>query len=246
MNELINIHNKTKINIEKSSRNIFSEYPPSWIKIYTKSYPRFKKIKLPIPRKISKRLYGLITTRKSIRKFNNIKISKQELSEILFYSVGIINYSKVNSFDETKRAYPSAGARYPVEFYLSISNCEGIDSGVYHYNVKYHSLELMIIGDNKEIINKFSHQDMIKSSSIIFILTGVFNRSQVKYGIRAYRYVLLDLGHLTQNIYLVSNNLNIGCCTIGGFSDNKINKFLDLEENEQVLYMGVLGKYDKN
>jgi len=243
-NKLRKIHEETKIEIKPSYKN--EEYPKSWIKIYYKNYPRFKKIKLPKPKKISKQLYEVILSRSSIRNFNKKSITIREISEILYYSCGITNYHNSKSIDETKRSYPSAGGRYPIEIYLAIFKCEGIKPGIYYYNVKGHYLELMIPGNHMNKINGVTYQDMIIKSSITFLLTGVFSRTQVKYGTRAYRYILLDLGHMAQNIYLVSTNLQIGCCTIGGFSDEKINNFLDLDKSEQVLYMGVLGKYDKN
>jgi SagB-type dehydrogenase family enzyme len=239
-----NLHEQTKINVEENFR--LERYPSSWIKIYFKTYPRFKKIKLLVPKKRSNSLYSTILTRKSRRKFNNAEISKKELSEVLFYSAGILNRQKTKSLDDTRRAYPSAGGRYPPEIYLSINGLKWIASGIYHYNVIEHSLELMILGDQRKRLNKFVYQEMVLKAPITFIISGVLNRTQVKYGPRGYRYVLLDIGHLAQNLYLVATNLKIGCCTIGGFSDDKINNYLDLNENEQVIYMGVLGKYGEN
>lgn len=239
---MISTHDETKIKIEEKFST--HDYPKSWVKIYFKQYPRFNKIKLNTPKNKSKSLYSSILNRKSIRNFNKNPITKQEISEILYYSGGIINGDSIESLDDSRRGYPSAGARYPIEIYLSISNCKEIPKGVYHYNVISHSLELMIKGDQSKKINKFVNQEMVESAPITFILSGVLNRTQVKYGNRGYRYILLDMGHLAQNIYLSSDNLNIGCCTIGGFSDNDINEFLDFTENEQVLYMGVLGKHD--
>lgn len=49
-------------------------------------------------------------------------------------------------------------------------------------------------------------------------------------------------GHLAQNIYLISNSLTLKTCAIGGFVDNKINKIVDLDgEEEGVLYLLAVG-----
>ncbi|MEA3378404.1 MAG: SagB/ThcOx family dehydrogenase [Nanoarchaeota archaeon] len=241
-NEILEIQEKTKIIVNKT--NEISNYPKSWINIYFKSYPRFKRIFLPKPkRKKGNGIYDVIRYRESIREFNKEKILLKELSEILFYSAGILN--DASDLNKSRRGYPSAGARYPIELYLVIKNCETISPGLYHYNVIEHSLELMLPGEQNKRLNEFVYQEMLEDAQIIFILTANFKRTAIKYGTRAYRYVLLDTGHMAQNIYLTSGNLSVGCCTIGGFSDNKVNRFLDLDENEQTLYMGVLGKYDK-
>lgn len=230
------IHKKT--NIELLEGTDIKNYPESWIKIYFKQYPRFNQIKLPKPTKIKGNLGELLKTRESKRTFLQKRIDLIKMSNLLYYSSGIV---KGNSVNDTRRTYPSAGARYPIELYLSINEVEGIENGVYHYNVLTHSLELMIKCDERKNIFDFVKQEMVLSAQITFFLTAVFNRTQVKYGLRGYRYVLLDAGHLAQNFYLVSTDLGLGCCTIGGFTDKKANNYLDLNDGEQVVYMGVIG-----
>ena len=55
---------------------------------------------------------------------------------------------------------------------------------------------------------------------------------------------------MAQNIYLVSEALNIKCCAIGGFIDKDIEKIIDLDpESEVVLYLIAIGapkKINKN
>lgn len=236
------LHQKTEI--DKIKTTPLKSVPSSWIKIYFKSYPRFKKIDLPEPSRESRPLYELISTRCSRREFNKNPISIKQLSTLLFFSAGIINADSVTSLDDTRRAYPCAGARYPLELYVAIQNCDGVESGVYHYNVLSHSLELLISGNQLTQLNEFISQDMVLSASALLIISSPFERTQVKYGVRSYRYVHLDAGHLAQNLYFVAQNLNLGCCTIGGFIDKEIDAFFDFPEDETTIYLGVIGNYD--
>ena len=71
------IHEKTNIVVADAKQ--IDQIPQSWIKIYFKSYPRFKKIQLPEPNRNSLSLYDLIMKRKSRREFNNKPISIEEL-----------------------------------------------------------------------------------------------------------------------------------------------------------------------
>ena len=42
-----------------------------------------------------------------------------------------------------RRFYPSGGARYPLEVYLLIQRVDSLTTGLYHYNVKENSLEIL-------------------------------------------------------------------------------------------------------
>ncbi len=240
-NLLLRFHNKTKLKLKEEST--LNSVPITWIKIFFKSYPRFKNIKLPEPKVSNKSLDSCIIKRTSFREFNDKPLTKQELSDMIFYSAGITNSENKFNWNQTRRAYPSAGARYPLELYLAIFNVEGLEKGIYHYNVKKHSLELMLPGDYRIKFYNLIKQSMIKKCSSLMLISAVFDRTRVKYGDRAYRYIFLDAGHLSQNTYLKATSLDIGCCAVGGFSDDAINKLLDLDINkEAVIYLIALGR----
>ena len=140
------------------------------------------------------------------------------------------------------RVSPSAGARYPLEIYPLIFSAKDLDCGIYHYNVKSHSLELLKKGDFKSQFFKCVGQDMILKCSMLIVISAIFNRTKDKYGERGYRYVLLDAGHLAQNAYLIATRLSLGCCTIGGFLDNEINKLLKIDGlTESSIYLIAIG-----
>lgn len=217
-------------------------FPKEWKKAYFKSYPRFKRIKLPKLSEIPTTLDDVLKNRKSIREFSKEPLSLKEISTLLFYSSGIIH--KGETWDESSRPYPSAGARYPLEIYPVMLNSKEINNGIYHYNLKEHSLECISEGDYKDKLFEYTNwQEMVKNASMVLLISAVFKRTEMKYGDRGYRYVFLDAGHMTQNIYLVSTSIEVGCCTIGGFLDDEINKLLDLDGvNESVIYIAVIGK----
>lgn len=214
--------------------------PQSWIKINFKTYPRLNKIILPKPKKINGDIKDLLISRRSRRIFSNKCLKLDSLSSLLFYSAGIIN--KVDDWTDSLRTYPSGGGRYPLELYLVINNVDKINNGLYHYNVKDHSLELLL---NKNLSNKMGNltgQKFVKKASIVLIMTGIFDRTRIKYEERGFRYVLMECGHLCQNIYLVSESLGLSCCSIGGFMDIKINELLDIQyTSEKVLYLAAIG-----
>lgn len=218
--------------------------PKSWKKIYFKTYPRLLQInfKRTIPRKNP--LFSIITRRKSERGFNNANLQLKTINNILYFSSGIRNFNKIkNDFDKSLRMYPSAGARYPLEIYIAILRSKEISPGIYHYNIKRNSLELLLKGNFKKTFKKITNQSWIERSGIIVIIAAVFARTIIKYKERGWRYIFFEAGHLVQNIYLVSTVLKLKSCAIGGFFDNEIIKLLDLNpESELPLYMVAIGK----
>ncbi len=217
-------------------------YPSIWKKIHFKVYPRFEKIILPSNFKRKSELEKILLKRESRREFNGNAISIEKLSRLLFFSCGISRKGK--SWDESRRTYPSAGARYPLEVYIAAFNVENMKPGIYHYNVKEHALEILKKGYFKRSFIKITnYQNWIKDASILILISAVFRRMTIKYKNRGYRYVLFESGHMAQNFYLESENLDLKCCAIGGFLDNKVNELLDLDGvNESVIYILAIGE----
>lgn len=216
--------------------------PDDWIRIHFKEYPRFDVIKLP--RKFSKSKMNIeksIEKRRSRRNFNGKPVSLRELSKLLYYSSGITFWDK--DLNKTRRAYPSGGARYPLEVYLLVLKGSGIKQGLYHYNVKRHALEELLQGNyNKEFYYLYKGQG-IKGISAVFIITSIISRSSVKYGELAKTFELLEAGHVGENIYLLSESMGLGCCAIGWYDKKGLNKLLDVDgEYESVVHLVAVGK----
>lgn len=219
------------------------EWPMEWKKIYFKSYPRLPQIlfEKPSTAALRRSLSDTLLKRSSNRDFHSFKITKDILSNFLFFSAGISG--KAKNWDNTSRVYPSAGARYPSEVYLAVFNSNDLANGLYHYNVKIHTLELLLKRNLKKKLIEIIGQKWIEKASVIVIITSVLGRSEIKYKNRAYRFCLIEAGHLGQNIYLVSTALNLKCCAIGGFVDEDINSLLDFDDNNEFAsYILAIGK----
>jgi nitroreductase len=67
--------------------------------------------------------------------------------------------------------------------------------------------------------------------------------SRFKYGLRGYRFVLLEAGHLAQNVLLVCEGLRLAAVPIGGFYDRPLDDLLGADGvNESILYAVCLGR----
>lgn len=193
-------------------------------------------------------LEEVIIKRRSIREYVKYSITLQEISKILHYSYGITDRIIFEiagvKLKQPLRAAPSGGALYPIEIYVATLQSE-IEEGLYHYNPRDHVLEQLKKGNkvSESLANGTSYPEIVRSCGVVFILTGVFNRIKFKYGERGYRYVLLEAGHIAQNIYLIATSLNLGAVGLAGFYDSEIDQLLNIDGvNESTLYLVAVGK----
>ncbi len=179
-----------------------------------------------------------IDSRRSEREFKDMPLSLLELSRLLHYAYGITEKR------EQLRAAPSAGALYPIEIYPVANNVEGLAQGIYRYFVADHSLALVREGDFRhQMMRHALGEEMMERASVVLVLSAVFERSAWRYRERAYRYVLLEAGHISQNIYLVATALGLGTCAVGAFDDQGYNKIMGLDgKKESVIYLMPVGK----
>ncbi len=218
------------------------EWPEEWLTTYYKTYPRFERIPLDVMRPEAADFFTLVSERKSRRDFTKEAISLRDLSILLKFACGTTTPLGDGTF---RRAHPSAGGRFPLEVYPIALRDEGdMRAGLYHYNVQEHSLETLWARAfyDGEVDQLFSY-DWVKKASVVFIMTSVFARTQNKYGERGYRYILLEAGHIAQNVYLIAEALGIKCTALVGTRDEKLEKLLDIDGvGESVVYAVALGR----
>jgi len=98
------------------------------------------------------------------------------------------------------RMHPSSGNLHPTEAYLIVNQLEGLNAGVYHYQPLRHILEERLRFSEKQCAD-WKH---LLGQSCLIGLTSIFWRESWKYGLRAYRYCQLDLGHILAQLSLVA------------------------------------------
>lgn len=178
--------------------------------------------------------YQVVRERRSAREFDPEPLTHKDLAVLLYYSCGITTlapgFLRGQAVMEPLRANPSAGALYSLEIYPVLFNVEGVEPGVYHYNVREHSLESVRLGAYQADMWEYSfRQELVQQAAFTFIITAIPARLQWKYGERGYRHILIEAGHLAQNTYLVGTAAGIGVCTIGGFQDDQIARLMFLD-----------------
>ena len=149
------------------------------------------------------------------------------LSQILLLSYGVTRtgYS-ANGAPFYFRTTPSAGGLYPSHLYLAVRCMDGLETGLYYCNMIQGFLGLIQRGENPA-------QEK-NELSFSFIITGEFFNSSWKYRERAFRYILLDSGHLIENLSLAIKALGRFFSIDYDLDDEKVSRFLSLNNTKEV------------
>lgn len=142
-----------------------------------------------------------------------------------------------------QRAVPSGGALYPLEVYVVTRRLTGLPAGVFHLDPERRVLEVVHEGDVSDALGAaMPASELVADASAVIFVTAVFWRTRFKYGLRGYRFALLEAGHVMQNVLLAATALGVTAFPLGGFYDAPAEALLGVDGvDESVLYGAVLG-----
>jgi SagB-type dehydrogenase family enzyme len=115
-----------------------------------------------------------------------------------------------------------------------VQRVEGLAPGIYHYLAMEHALEpLRALTGNEaaDLAHRFvAGQDWFNNVPVMVVMTARFDRLFWKYRrhTKAWRVVHLDVGHLSQTMYLSATALGLGCFVTAAISDRAVEQALDL------------------
>ncbi len=181
--------------------------------------------------------------RTSTRDLSPMALPLSNLASLLHYGYGVTRDNHGTTFPRPFRTVPSGGALYPLEIFFHASNVEELPAGLYHYNPTHHHVRLLREGDETDrLAPSVVQPEVVKGASVTIFLTAIFERSIFKYRDRGYRFILIEAGHVAQNMNLVSVALGLGMVNLGGFFDREVDEFLGLDGvTHSTLYMLAVG-----
>ena len=170
--------------------------------------------------------------RRSIRSYTGQPLTLQAISQLLWAAQGISDATGL-------RTAPSAGALYPMELYFATAR------GVFSYDPHEHSLQQSTDEDVRaRLANAALGQQHVADATCVIVITGAQRRLSAKYGKNARKYMLLEAGHIAQNILLQAESLGLGAVPVGAFSDSRLAEVLALPPDHAPLYLIPVGAVD--
>src|SRR5262249_53935229 len=138
-----------------------------------------------------------------------------------------------------KKGAPSAGGLHATEAYLLIQRVDGVAPGLYHYHPVDHALEpirAVDAADTAALARRFvAAQAYFVDAPAFVIPFARFRRNFWKYRnhAKAYRALVLDVGHLSQTMYLAATELGLAAFFTAAVNEADIEDAFGLDPLEE-------------
>lgn len=133
-----------------------------------------------------------------------------------------------------KKTSPAGGGLHAVDAYVLVQRVEGMAPGLYHYLALEHVLEplqMLAPAEATGLARRFvAGQDWFRDVPVMVVMVARFDRLFWKYRrhAKAWRVAHLDVGHLSQTMYLSATELALGCFVTAAINDREIGRVLSL------------------
>ncbi len=174
--------------------------------------------------------------RRSIRSYTEDALSLAELGQLLWAAQGITQP------DLSLRAAPSAGQLYPLTIYVLAGNVSGLAAGLYEYNAFRHALQRLIEEDRRESLAQAGPNAYIAEAPAILVIAGDMERADVRFGANRRKYVYLEAGHASQNVYLQAESLGLATVAANFFDIAQVSGILNLPDSQEPIAIMPVGK----
>ncbi len=185
-----------------------------------------------------------IRARLSCRRFLPDSIELAQLGDLLYAAYGVLGSLELGG-EFLERPVPSGGGLYPLELYILAQRVRDLVGGAYHYVPLGHRLEFIHPYPLPTLLTSelFLGQPYLIEAAAIVVIGAVVERSMWKYEDRGYRYILLEAGHVAQNLNLCAAATGLASLNLGGFFDEDLLRLLRMDlDREIVLYAVALGQ----
>jgi SagB-type dehydrogenase family enzyme len=176
-----------------------------------------------------------LSRRRSVRSLGTALPSRKALSRLLQFAHGVTG-------PEHRGPTPSAGGLQALELYLVVFEPAWLPAGLYHYDRPGHHLSQIAPGAGRDVwLGRVPSLTQVEGGALLWVLAGDAERVEVKYGDRAGRFLLLEAGHLMQNLCLLSAGLGLATVPLGGYFESEVARAFALPPGDRVLYLGACG-----
>lgn len=156
--------------------------------------------------------------------------------------IGSVNFEKKYGQDVYKlRCNPSAGALYPNEIYIQSRGMEGLEDGIYHYEVASSSL-VFLAPISAGFGLEYFFDDKKEVRGLLFLVSAAYFRSSWKYENRSIRYCFLDAGHILGAIEAAGRTADKEVLFECNIEFDEIREFFGFENKEYPAVAAIIGQ----
>jgi SagB-type dehydrogenase family enzyme len=191
-------------------------------------------------------LLDAVYGRRSTRRFAPEPLDLGELGAVLQVAGGIVDSLPDDGAGPAVfKTSPSAGGWHPVELYVEARSVDGLAPGVYHFAPTRGGLEALdrdLLGEG--VAAALGGQPWLADAPALIVYTAVIERAQWRYQTgRAYRDVLIGLGHVSQTVLLTATAMGLGAVFATAVCDGDLERLIGCDPvDEIVLGVAALGR----
>ncbi|HEY7068007.1 MAG TPA: SagB family peptide dehydrogenase [Chloroflexota bacterium] len=174
-------------------------------------------------------LTRVLETRRSVRQYAARPLTLRQLGEFLYRVARVrqvipIAPERRRHYEVTRRPYPSGGATYDLELYVTVNTCVDLPAGLYHYDPLAHALHPLAdrSADVEALLRDARGAAKLAfTPQVVITLASRFQRLSWKYTAMAYATTLKNVGALYQTMYLVATAMGLAPCALGGGNSDR-------------------------
>lgn len=185
-----------------------------------------------------------LETRRSLRRFGDDPLTLRQIGEFLYRVARVRSLhgpvgAPPAAYEASSRPYPSGGAAYELECYLTVRACDGLRAGNYYYSPQGHCL-VRLGGDEETVSEMIADSQalagMTAPPQVLITYTARFRRLSWKYSGMWYALALKHVGVVQQSMCLVATAMRLAATPLGaGDIDSSARAFgLDWREESSV------------
>lgn len=184
---------------------------------------------------------SVLERRISIRAYDTQPITVDELGEFLYRTARVRetiprDEARGAYYEMSRRPYPSGGATYDTEIYVTVNRCDGLARGIYHYDPLAH--QLIPRNDDTALVDALLQVASLSAGGttvpqILLTLTSRIRRIAWKYSSIAYAVALKNAGVLYQTFYLVATAMGLAPCGLGSGDSRLVARAMKLDPLEE-------------
>ncbi len=185
---------------------------------------------------LNNNILQVLAQRKSSRVYTREPVTLPALSFLLWAQQGVRGLRGKKY--ATLRTVACGGARHEFECYVAALNVAGLKPGLYHYLPMAHAIELL--GEPERLAETvgsvLAQQDWCGKAGAVFFYSVVPCRAEWRYSADAHRVILIDAGHITQNLYIACSAFHLGACAIAALDTDACDVLFGLDGQEEFIF----------
>lgn len=199
------------------------EQPPLPVEPFTQLPP------VDVRQPLNVSLQEAIHRRHTVREYSPQSMTPSQLAQFLAYSVAAQRRGhQAQIFADEPNLIQSF-----LHYYMFLWGVDSLTPGSYYYDPVRQGLVHLNNGPSREETLGSIFQREFTTGTGIILLAGDLQAATAVYGLRGYRYLLLEAGKFGEAAYLVGAALGIGVSGNGGLHEKFIHKYTQLDESQR-------------